>query len=74
MLDKVEPPAISDGYGLSLAFYCLLEVVKSVRILVKGEPENDNQSATSTIRKDISGNNRYKVVVPSENKDIQRLH
>ncbi|XP_062616734.1 protein MON2 homolog isoform X2 [Saccostrea cucullata] len=54
MLDKVEPPPIAEGYGLSLAFYCLLEVVKSVRILVHGEPENENQTTTSRVRKDIS--------------------
>lgn len=55
MLDKVDPPTIADGYGLSLAFYCLLEVVKSVRILVQGEPVNENQSQTSSIKKNISG-------------------
>lgn len=55
MLDKVDPPTIADGYGLSLAFYCLLEVVKSVRILVQGEPINENQSQTSSIKKNISG-------------------
>lgn len=58
MLDKVDPPTIADGYGLSLAFYCLLEVVKSVRILVQGEPVNENQSQTSSIKKNISAEER----------------
>nr|KAG5711390.1 hypothetical protein BaRGS_025817 [Batillaria attramentaria] len=34
MLDKIEPPAIPDGYGVSIAFHSLLEMVTSVRILV----------------------------------------
>ncbi|KAK3593006.1 hypothetical protein CHS0354_005360 [Potamilus streckersoni] len=36
MLDKIEPPAIPDGYGLSLAFYFLMETVRSVQLLVEG--------------------------------------
>ena len=55
MLDKVEPPVIVDGYGLSLAFYCLLEVVKSVRILVQGEPETESQTHKSSVKRNISG-------------------
>ncbi|XP_078340584.1 protein MON2 homolog isoform X3 [Crassostrea virginica] len=58
MLDKVEPPAIADGYGLSLAFYCLLEVVKSVRILVQGEPETESQTQKSSVKRNISAEER----------------
>ena len=39
MLDKIDPPQISDGYGLSLAFHCLMEIVKSVQFLIEGEAE-----------------------------------
>lgn len=39
VLDKIEPPQISDGYGLSLAFHCLMEIVKSVQFLIEGEAE-----------------------------------
>ncbi|ESO95645.1 hypothetical protein LOTGIDRAFT_214760 [Lottia gigantea] len=39
MLDKIEPPTVVDGYGVSVAFYCLLELGKSVQILVCGETE-----------------------------------
>ena len=27
MMDKVEPPAVADGYGLSVAFVCMLDIV-----------------------------------------------
>ncbi|OWF34717.1 Protein MON2-like [Mizuhopecten yessoensis] len=37
MLDKLDPPNIVDGYGLSLAFHCLVEVVKSVQYLLQGD-------------------------------------
>ena len=36
MLDKVDPPPIPDGYGLSLGFYCLIETVKTIQILIEG--------------------------------------
>ena len=36
MLDKVDPPAVPDGYGLSLGFYCLMETVKTIQLLVEG--------------------------------------
>ena len=36
MLDKVDPPTVPDGYGLSLGFYCLMETVKTIQLLVEG--------------------------------------
>ena len=35
MLDKSDPPTVPDGYGMSLAFLCLLDVVKSIQGLVQ---------------------------------------
>lgn len=43
LLDKIDPPMIPDGYGVSLAFHSLLEMVTSVRILVLGEKEDKGQ-------------------------------
>ncbi|XP_067683321.1 protein MON2 homolog [Haliotis asinina] len=43
MLDKIDPPVIPDGYGVSLAFYCLLSIVKSVKLIIEGE--NDETSS-----------------------------
>lgn len=43
MLDKIEQPVIPDGYGVSVAFHSLLEIVTSVRILVLGDVEEKGQ-------------------------------
>lgn len=37
MLDKVEPPTVPDGYGLSVGFYCLVEAVRTIQLLIEGE-------------------------------------
>lgn len=36
MLDKVEPPTIPDGFGISVAYACLLDIVRSISIAVLG--------------------------------------
>ena len=43
MLDKIDHPIIPDGYGVSVAFHGLLEMVNSVRVLVLGEGEEKGQ-------------------------------
>jgi hypothetical protein len=37
MMDKVEPPPIPEGYGISIAFSCLLGVIKGVHQIVEGD-------------------------------------
>lgn len=36
MLDKMEPPQIPDGYGISIAYACLLDIVRSISLAVEG--------------------------------------
>lgn len=36
MLDRTEAPQVQDGYGISVAFACLIEVVRSVALTVGG--------------------------------------
>lgn len=36
MLDKVEPPPIPDGFGISVAYACLLDIVRSISLAVLG--------------------------------------
>ncbi|XP_039437762.1 protein MON2 homolog [Culex pipiens pallens] len=36
MLDKMEPPAIPDGYGISVAYACLLDIVRSISLSIQG--------------------------------------
>lgn len=34
MLEKLEPPIIPDGYGISVAYACLLEIIRSLQITI----------------------------------------
>lgn len=36
MLDKMEPPSIPDGYGISIAYACLLDIIRSLQIIIQG--------------------------------------
>ncbi|XP_076369562.1 mon2 homolog, regulator of endosome-to-Golgi trafficking isoform X2 [Tachypleus tridentatus] len=36
-LEKLEPPAVTDGYGISVAYACLLDVVRGISMVVDGE-------------------------------------
>lgn len=36
MLDKMEPPSIPDGYGISIAYACLLDIVRSISLAIEG--------------------------------------
>lgn len=36
MLDKLEPPPIPDGYGISIAYACLLDIVRSISLAING--------------------------------------
>lgn len=43
MLDKTEAPTIPDGYGISVAYACLLDVVHSISIYMeRSEKPNEN--------------------------------
>jgi len=44
MMDKVEPPAVADGYGLSVAFVCMLDIVKSIQNII--QPVADSSVAS----------------------------
>ncbi|GFN84285.1 protein mon2 homolog, partial [Plakobranchus ocellatus] len=43
LLDKTDPPGVPDGYGVSLAFRCLMETTRTVNILILGEAEDESQ-------------------------------
>lgn len=36
MLDKVDPPTVPDGYGVSVAYACLLDIVRSISLAING--------------------------------------
>lgn len=39
MVDKLEPPAIPDGYALTLGFACLLDICHSVELNILVSPD-----------------------------------
>lgn len=46
MLDKIEPPLIPDGYGISIAYACLLEIIRSLHITIVPQQQTDGQTVT----------------------------
>jgi hypothetical protein len=38
MLDKTDPPSIQDGYCMSVAYACLLDVIRSISLVVQNTP------------------------------------
>ncbi|KAK9399646.1 Protein MON2 like [Crotalus adamanteus] len=49
MLDKVEPPTIPEGYAMSVAFHCLLDLVRGITNMIEeelGHIEIDSQVST----------------------------
>ncbi|XP_041983537.1 protein MON2 homolog isoform X2 [Aricia agestis] len=61
MLDRTEAPSIQEGYGISVAYACLVEIIRSIAIAVEGqdyfrlqELYDDNQADTE--EKEINSN------------------
>lgn len=46
MMDKVEPPVIPDGYGISVAYACLLDIIRSISMLVSSVEESREGAST----------------------------
>ncbi|KAB0801130.1 hypothetical protein PPYR_05484 [Photinus pyralis] len=46
VLDKIEPPLIPDGYGISIAYACLLEIIRSLHITIVPQQTTDGQTVT----------------------------
>jgi len=50
MTDRMEPPHMQDGYGVSLAYCCLLDMVRSISLVL----DTDTSHIISTEQPDIS--------------------
>ena len=59
MMDKADSPNVVDGYGLSLAFLCMLDIVKCVQNLIPSPPSAKTldvpNSSNSTVDETING-------------------
>lgn len=61
LLDRVDPPSIQDGYGLSLAFYSLLEIDRSVQYIIEGDSKD---------KTNLQNKNTQKTKVTDEEKQL----
>ncbi|CAB3383543.1 Hypothetical predicted protein [Cloeon dipterum] len=51
MLDRIEPPGIPEGYGISVAYAALLDVIRSISLAINGPSKVENaeeEKAAST--------------------------
>ncbi|KAF3826058.1 hypothetical protein GH733_006172 [Mirounga leonina] len=65
MLDKVEPPTIPEGYAMSVAFHCLLDLVRGITSMIEGElgeVETEYQTTTEAASS------------PTQSSEQQELH
>ncbi|XP_072124342.1 protein MON2 homolog isoform X2 [Mobula birostris] len=61
-LDKVEPPTIPDGYAMSVAFSCLLDLVRGITAMIEAELEREAVSQSDVANPDTE-------VQPSEQQE-----
>ncbi|XP_052779500.1 protein MON2 homolog isoform X2 [Mya arenaria] len=69
MLDKVEPPVVPDGYGLSLGFYCLVEAVRTIQVIVEGEKADGAKTAEDRSKQLADAEKQKKNEADSDKKD-----
>ncbi|XP_040200148.1 protein MON2 homolog isoform X4 [Rana temporaria] len=76
MLDKVEPPTIPEGYAMSVAFHCLLDLVRGITTMIEGEigqAETDSQiSAEETPSQTSDQKDLRTVSDPPEQEPVGR--
>lgn len=72
MLDKVEPPTIPEGYAMSVAFHCLLDLVRGITTMIEGElgeAETVNQTTTETTSLPAQASERQDLQSVSDQSD-----
>lgn len=63
MLDKIESPFVMDGYGLSIAYACMLEVVRSISTIIEGLPEPSAKSTLEEMDSEKRGKHWHIIVL-----------
>ena len=59
MLDKMEPPPIPDGYGISIAYACLLDIVRSISLAIEGPSKVIYKTSLIDLEQIINYDNKY---------------
>uniref|UniRef100_A0A6I8RD77 Protein MON2 homolog n=1 Tax=Xenopus tropicalis TaxID=8364 RepID=A0A6I8RD77_XENTR len=72
MLDKVEPPTIPEGYAMSVAFHCLLDLVRGITTMIEGEigqAETDSHISAEETRPNAPTSDQQDLPVVSDPSD-----
>ncbi|KAG8514136.1 Protein MON2 [Galemys pyrenaicus] len=72
MLDKVEPPTIPEGYAMSVAFHCLLDLVRGITSMIEGELgeiETECQSITEAASSPTQSSEQQELQSTSDQMD-----
>jgi hypothetical protein len=49
MLDKIDPPSIPDGYGISVAYACLLDIIRTIALTIEGGPPSGSEQPETVL-------------------------
>ena len=77
MTDRLEPPPLPEGHGVSLAYSCLLDVVRSVSLVVDiqgQEEEEEHGEPWADIHLFVSMPLKYGMGIEEPNKVIGMAH
>ncbi|XP_034858136.1 protein MON2 homolog isoform X1 [Mirounga leonina] len=72
MLDKVEPPTIPEGYAMSVAFHCLLDLVRGITSMIEGElgeVETEYQTTTEAASSPTQSSEQQELQSTSDQMD-----
>jgi hypothetical protein len=70
MLDKTDPPTIQDGYCMSVAYACLLDVIRSISLVVQNTPFG----TTSDLSASSDGAPNEKTTIDDDSFSIQLVN
>ncbi|XP_022378702.1 protein MON2 homolog isoform X3 [Enhydra lutris kenyoni] len=76
MLDKVEPPTIPEGYAMSVAFHCLLDLVRGITSMIEGElgeVETECQTTTEAASSPTQSSEQQELQSTSDQMDKEKV-
>ncbi|XP_036996192.1 protein MON2 homolog isoform X2 [Artibeus jamaicensis] len=77
MLDKVEPPTIPEGYAMSVAFHCLLDLVRGITSMIEGELgeiETECQTTSEAASSPTQSSEQPELQSTSDQMDKERVN
>ncbi|XP_055376967.1 protein MON2 homolog [Condylostylus longicornis] len=56
MLDKIEPPSVAEGYGITLTYAAVLDIVRSIRLIIDNNSSSSDKKSKSDLNSDLELN------------------